>query len=149
MHAHLLVYHMGMHVSQRKQDEVAAEASDYMDVMCRIVIGPHHDQRFILNTDQTPVYFLMNAKRTLKVVGVKTVHVLTSTHDTKHATVAVTVTAVGLVLPSMVIFKGKSDGCIARKEFCDHPTIHHYCCQDSAWMDEELMIAWVNMVLKP
>ena len=90
----------------------------------------------------------MNAKRTLEVVGVKTVHVCTSMHDTKHATVAVTIMAVGLVLPLMVIFKGKSDGCIARKEFCDYPTIHHYHCQDSAWMDEKVMIAWVDVVLK-
>ena len=114
-----------------------------------IAVDPHHDQRFILNMDQTPVYFSMNANRTLEVVGVKTVHVRTSTHDTKRATVAVTITAAGLVLPSMVIFKGKSDECIARKEFRDYPTIHHYRCQDSAWMDEEVMIAWVNTVLKP
>jgi hypothetical protein len=100
---------MGTHVSQRKPDKVAAEASDYMDVMRRIVVGPHRDQHFILNMDQTPVYFSMNAKRTLEVVGVKTVHVRTSTHDTKHAIVVVTITAAGLVLPSMVIFKGKSN----------------------------------------
>ena len=51
----------------------------------------------------------MNAKRTLEVVGVKIVHVRTSTHDTKRATVAVTIRGAGLVLPSMVIFKGKSN----------------------------------------
>ena len=149
MRAHSLVYRMGTHVSQRKPEEVAAEASDYMDVIRRIVVGPHRDPRFILNMDQTPVYFSMNAKRTLEVVGVKTVHVRTSTHDTKRATVAVTITGAGLVLPSMVIFKGKSNGRIARKEFHDYPTIHHYRCQDNAWMDEEVMIAWVDAVLKP
>ncbi len=35
----------------------------------------------------------MNAKRTLEVIGVKTVHIRTSTNDTKRATVAVTITA--------------------------------------------------------
>ena len=82
---HSLVYHMGMHESQRKPDEVAAEASDYMAVMRRLVDGPHRNRRFILNIDQTPVFFMMNAKRTLEVVGVRTVHVRTSTNGTKRA----------------------------------------------------------------
>ena len=116
--------------------------------MRRMVVGSNRDRRFILNMDQTPVYISMNAKRTLEVVGVKTVHVRTSTHDTKRATVAVTITGAGSVLPSMVIFKGKSNGRIARKEFRDYPTIHHYRCQDNAWMDEEVMIAWVDAALK-
>jgi hypothetical protein len=31
----------------------------------RIILGGNLDRRFILNMDQTPVYFLMNVKRTL------------------------------------------------------------------------------------
>jgi len=96
---------MGTHVSQRKPDEVAAESSDYIDLMRQIVEGPHRDRRFNINMDQTPVYFTMNAKQTLEVIGVKTVHIRTSTNDTKSATVAVTITGSGAVLPSMVIFK--------------------------------------------
>jgi len=117
--------------------------------MRRIVVGPHRDMRYIINMDQTPVYFAMNAKRTIDVVGVKTVHMRTSTHDTKRATVAVSITGAGSVLPSMVIFKGKPDGRIARNEFSDYPRNHQYRCQDNAWMDEEVMVAWVNDVLKP
>ena len=66
--AHSLVYRMGMHVSQRKPDKVAAESSNYMDLMRQIVEGPHHDQHFIINMDQTPVFFTMNAKRMLEVI---------------------------------------------------------------------------------
>ena len=149
IHAHSLVYRMGTHESQRKPDEVAAEASDYMGVMRQICEGPHRDWRFIINMDQTPVYFTMNAKRTLETIGVKTVHVRTSTNDTKRATVAVTITGSGAVLPSMVIFKGTPNGRIAKKEFSDYPTTHHWKCQGNAWMDEGVMIAWVDEVLKP
>ncbi len=46
VHAHSLIYRMGMHESQRKLDEVAAEGSDYMAVMRRLVDGPHRDRRF-------------------------------------------------------------------------------------------------------
>jgi hypothetical protein len=37
---------MGMHESQRKLDEVAAEASEYMAVMRCLVDGPHRNRRF-------------------------------------------------------------------------------------------------------
>jgi hypothetical protein len=147
--AHSLIYCMGMHVSQHKPDEVAAESSDYMHLMCRIVEGPHHDWRFIINMDQTPVYFTMNAKRMLGVIGVKTVHIHTSTNDTKHAMVAVTITGSGAVLPSMDIFKGKPNGCITKTEFANYPTTHQWRCQDNAWMDEGVMIVWVDEILKP
>ena len=139
---------MGTHVSQSKPDKVAAESSDYMDLMRQIVEGPHRDRRFIINMDQTPVYFSMNAKRTLEVIGVKTVHIRTSTNDTKRAMVAVTITGSGAVLPSMVIFKGKPNGRIAKSEFANYPTTHRWRCQDNAWMDEGVMIAWVDEILK-
>ena len=31
----------------------------------------------------------------------------------------------------------------------DYPTAHFYKCQDTAWMDKVVMIAWVNKVLAP
>jgi hypothetical protein len=65
MHAHLLVYHMGMHQTQRKPKEVAAETLDYMNLIRALLLGPHRDRRFILNMDQTPVYFCMTRKKTL------------------------------------------------------------------------------------
>ena len=45
----------------------------------------------------------------------------------------------------------KPDGRIAKKEFPSsvYPDDHFYKCQDNAWMDEDVMIAWVNEVLAP
>ncbi len=111
---------------QRKPDEVSAEAKDYMRLICPFLVGPHHERCFILNMDQTPVYFAMNAKRTLELVGTRTIHIRTSPHDNKRATVAVTITADGTVLPSMVIFKGKPNGRIAKTEFDSFPAPHIY-----------------------
>jgi hypothetical protein len=138
MRAHSLVYCMGTHQTQRKPEEVAAEALDYMNLIRTLVLGPHCGWRYILNMDQThQVYFCMTRKKTLEVVGVKTIHILTSTSNTKRATVTVT-----------IVFKGKPDGRIARTEFGTYPPTHHYHCQDSAWMDERVMLAWVDEVLK-
>ena len=147
--AHSLVYRMGTHQSQRKPEEVATEATDYMNLMRSLLVGPHRNWRYTLNMDQTPIYFCMTRKRTLEVVGVKIVHIRTSTNDTKRATVAVTIAADGTVLPSVIVFKGKRNGRIATREFSTYPTTHHYHCQDSAWMDETVMLAWVDEVLKP
>jgi len=65
LHAHPLVYRMGTHETQRKPEDVAQEASEYINLMRPFLEGPHSDRRFILNMDQTPVFFSMTAKRTL------------------------------------------------------------------------------------
>ncbi len=132
MRAHSIVYQMGMHQTQRKPEEVAVEATDYMNLMRPLLVGPHRNRCFTLNMDQTLIYFCMTRKKTLDVVGVKTVHIRTSTNDTKRATVAVTIAADGTVLPSVIVFKGKRNGRIATREFSTYPTTHHYHCQDSA-----------------
>jgi hypothetical protein len=88
MRVHLLVYHMGTHQTQHKPNKVATEALDYMNLIRALLMGPHRNRCFILNMDQTPVYFCMTQKKTLEVVGVKTVHIHMSTSDTKRATVS-------------------------------------------------------------
>ena len=142
--AHSFVYRIGTHKSQRKPEEVQEDAMDYMHLIRPFLIGNHRDARFILNMDQTPVYFSMNSKRMLELIGKKTIHIRTSTNDTKRATVAVTIVGDGTVLPSVVVFKGKANGRIAKKEFATFPTSSHYHCQDAAWMDETVMLAWVD-----
>ncbi len=140
-----------MKPSQRPLVEVEGEASDYMRFMRRIVSGHNRDLHFIINMDQTPVYFLMNAKPTYEVIGRKTVHIRTSRNDTKRVTVVVTITADGTLLPSTLVFKGGANGRIVTRDFQsgDYPTTNFYKCQDAAWMDEQVMIAWVNEVLAP
>jgi hypothetical protein len=149
MHAHSFSYRMGTHTSQRPPVEVESKAFDFMRFMRIIVSGGNRDRRFIINMDQTPVYFLMSSKRTLEVIEKKTIHICTSTNDTKRVTMAVTITVDGTLLPSTLVFKGKPDGRISKKEFSTYPKTHFYKCQEAAWMDEEVMIAWVNEVLAP
>ena len=99
--------------------------------------------------DQTPVPFTYNAKSTLDVVGVRTVHIHKLTSDTKCAACALTVTASGKLLTPMLIFKGKPNNWIVKREF---PKYHEgcvYACQDNTWMDEQVMLQWVEQILKP
>lgn len=91
----------------------------------------------------------MTPATTLEIVGRKTVHVRKSTTDTKRATVAVAITASGIILPSVVVFKGQPNGRIAKEEIPTFTKDHFYACQKNAWMDERVMKQWVNVVLKP
>jgi len=66
MRAHSFAYRMGTHTSQRPPAEVEGEVFDFMKFVRVIVSGGNRDRRFIINMDQTPVYFLMSSKQTLE-----------------------------------------------------------------------------------
>ncbi len=44
---------------------------------------------------------------------------------------------------------GTRNGTIARHELPTYPDNCHWACQGKAWFDEEIMLEWVEMVLKP
>jgi hypothetical protein len=108
---------MGMHTLQRPPAKVDSKAFNFMEFMHLIVSGSNRDRRFIINMDQMPVYFTMNAKKTLKVISKKTIHIRTSTNNTKQVTIVVTITAEGTLLLSTLVYKGKPNGKIATNEF--------------------------------
>ena len=47
------------------------------------------------------------------------------------------------------LFLGRPNGRIVQREFPTYPQGIIYACQDNAWMDERVMLMWVEMVLKP
>ena len=49
----------------------------------------------------------------------------------------------------MFIFKGKPNGQIVKCEFLEYPEGCVYACQDNARMDEQVMLQWVEQILKP
>ena len=147
--AHGLVHQMGTHKSQHHQSETMGEALDFMQVTRTKLTPPCCHQDYILNMDQTLVPFSYDPKSTLESVGRRTVHVRKSTNDTKRATVALCITASGKALTPMIVFKGKPKGRIVTCELPEYPLGMEYACQDNAWMDETVMLQWVNKVLKP
>jgi hypothetical protein len=89
----------------------------------------------------------MHSKKMLS--GVCTVSVLTSTNNTCRVTVAVTITASGKQLTPMVIFKGSPTGRIAKEQIQNYDHTAIYEVQKNAWMDERVMLHWVDEVIKP
>ena len=59
------------------------------------------------------------------------------------------VTASRKLVTSMLIFKGKPNGWIVKREFPKYPEGCVYACQDNAWMDKQVMLQWVEQILKP
>ena len=100
--------------------------------------------------DQTPVPFTSNVKKTLEAVRRPTVCVRKLTNNTKRATFAMTVTAFGEVLKPLLAFKGKPGGRIEKRKIPSNPLEIVYACQENAWwMDEKVMLMWMQKVLKP
>jgi hypothetical protein len=140
---------MGTHESQRAPSEMASLAEDYVQTIRPKILQCNRHNDFILNMDQTPVPFTFNSKRTLELVGQRTVHIRKSTNDTKRVTCAMTVTASGRVLTPLLVFKGSPTGRIQRNEFGTFPADIAYACQGNAWMDEQVMHLWIDRILKP
>ena len=98
--------------------------------------------------DQTPIFFSMVPNTTLNCVGDRSVNVRSSSGSTMCVTVALTVTAAGGLLPPMLVFKAKPGGHVQR-ELRNFPEGAVYTVQHNAWMDESVMLQWVDQVLKP
>ena len=145
---HNIVYRQVTHESQKAPQETIETATEFMEsVRSRMESGFRH-QDYILNMDETPIYFDMALPRTLAVAGSRTVNGRLSKNPTKRVTVAVTVTASGKFLKPMIIYEGKPNGRIVR-EFPQYNPGGIYCCQDRAWRNKTTMERWIEKVLKP
>jgi hypothetical protein len=134
------------------------------------VAGLNRQQKYILNMDQTPVFYMPTGKTLNQVgktpasrlclsvhfvlvanntgAGARSVNGRASTFQTIRATVAVTVTASGEMLQPMIIFKGKPGGRIKKTEFGTYAPNAVYACRGAARMDERVMRMWVEKVIK-
>lgn len=102
-----LVYRIGTHVSQKSPLETVSDALDFVEIVRPFLYGPSRHPKYILNMDQTPVYYSMHEKKTLETKGVRTVNLRTCKNDSERITVGVTISADGDLLPPTIVFKGK------------------------------------------
>ena len=64
-----------MHVSQRHPLETQEEALYFDKFIFPYVVGSHQDPNYVLNMDQTPIFFSMTPGTTLEQVGAISVNV--------------------------------------------------------------------------
>jgi hypothetical protein len=142
-----LSHRAATHTAQKHYKETQEESTHFMEVMRMKTAGK--DPCDIINMDQTPIPYSFHSNKTLENKGARSVHVRASTSDTKRVTLAVTLDGSGNMLPPLLIFKGAKNGRIATKEFPTYPVNGHYLCQAKAWMDEDAMNKWIDLVLIP
>ena len=87
-----------------------AGQKQHLDVNWPIASDPTRDLDYVMNMDQMPMFHAMDFKSMIDMVGACTVNLHTAASDSnKHVTVAVTITASGRSVKSMVVFRrGKS-----------------------------------------
>ena len=136
------------HEAQKHPRETQDLAEKFIVTTHPFLSQSNRDKRFILNMDQTPIFFSMVPNTTLNHVGDRSVNVRSSSGSTMRVTVALTVTAAGGLLPPMFVFKAKP-GCRVQRELRNFPEGAVYTVQHNAWMDESVMLQWVDRVLKP
>ena len=100
-----LTHRLVIYTAQQNPKGMEQVACDFMELMQQKVSNMNSDH--VLNMDQMPIPFLYHNKCMWDKKGVKTVHMQSSTSETKRATLAATVTMSGEVLPPLLIFKGK------------------------------------------
>ena len=97
----------GTHQAQAPPQTVSSAAEDFMVAIARPAVNqPYRDRNFIINMDQTPVFFSMHPSRSVDTIGSRTVNIRIAKNGSQRATVAVCFTASGIQLKSLVIFKG-------------------------------------------
>ncbi len=92
---HNYVNRTKMNEAKKSPAEVYKEATSFMAANRPSLCGPHCDPRWILNMDQTLVYFFYHRSKMLAKHGIKTVHVHKSMLDTRQATCALMCMAAG------------------------------------------------------
>lgn len=135
------------HTAQKHFQETEEESKHFIEFMKAKLAGK--DPCDVINMDQTPIPYSFHSNKTLENKGARTIHVRASTTDTKRVTLAVTIEASGRMLPPLLVFKGAANGRIAKSELPTYPDSGHYLCQPKAWMDEQAMIKWIDLVLVP
>jgi hypothetical protein len=164
---------MAMHTAQRPPQEMCNEANGFLQEIVPIVNNGNQSPAFTLNMDQTPINHAMNPKDTINRRGTRTINLRTAGGDSRQVTGAVTITASGHQLPSLVVFKGKSihldtantvtnimvdcciliagmpNGTIACREVPTLPAGTIYCLNEKAWFNEQIIHDWIEHVLAP
>ena len=75
--------------------------------------------------------------------GGRTINMRMGTNNSKHCTVALTMSAFGEMLMPIVVYKGARNDHIASHKIPNHPQGMVYVMQLKAWFDEVTMLDWV------
>lgn len=94
-------------LSQKLPADLETKIQSFTQYVRKLREDDEYEDDFIINMDETPVFFDLVPNKTVEKKGSKSVIVRTSNSDKRHVTIVLAVTASGKILPTMIIFKGK------------------------------------------
>ena len=104
-----LTIRTGTHQAQALPQTVTSAAQDFIINIARPAVSQQYRHPdFIINMDQTPVFFSMHPTKSVDKIGSKTINIRIAKNAGQRATVAVSFTASGIQLKLLIIFKGTS-----------------------------------------
>ena len=132
-------------------DEVLQQRKESFlrEVISRLARNP---TTIFLNMDQTAIVHGDNRRLTIADRGSTAVEVTSLARQTDRVTVALAIASNGEKLSPFVIYKGTRFGRISRefrREAIPYPQSVNYFCNANAWMTNEAMEYWIDLVLWP
>jgi len=143
MQRHHLSVRCRTSLSQKLPADLEDKVNSFVSFVKKSQVENEFEDKFLINMDETPVFFDLVPGRTLDLQGKRSVIVRSSGGDKRHVTVVLSIAANGDVLPTMVIFKGKR----ALKDI-KAPKDIIVTVQQKAWVDEAIMLRWVQECLR-
>ena len=95
MARNLLMHRMATHKAQCHLSKVRGEALNFLDVIRPITSDPTRNLDYVMNMDQTPMFYAMDFMSMIDTVVAHTLNPHTAASDSKHVSVTVTFTASG------------------------------------------------------
>lgn len=97
--------------------------------------------------DETPIYFEMFSKTCVAKIEERSVNVKTFGSDRNRISLILCISAIGLKLPPLVIFKGQPNGRIesllSKNDYVKHKKIY-VLCQPNSWADKNFFFILVT-----
>ena len=94
-------------MSQKLPSDLEEKIASFSQFVRKLRVENDFEDMYIINMDETPVFFDLVPSKTIDTKGSKSVIVRTSNSDKRHVTVVLAIAADGAVLKTFVIFKGK------------------------------------------
>lgn len=99
-------------VAQASSEAIKELATQFMDHIRPLLSLNCRDKKWIMNMDQTAMFFSMKPRTTIDEKGARTITVRDTKNGDTRVTVAVSITADGQVLKPFIVMKGNGSVCL-------------------------------------
>ena len=146
MHRNDLVLRYRTHISQTLPKDLETKIAAFNVEVASIFDNGDYPLDYVCNMHETPVFLDLLPGKVIDKKGKKTINVRTTGSDKNRITATLCCAASGKMLPSFVIFKGKT---IRLLKKVTAPTGVVCSTQSKAWMDEIRMLEWIEKIWAP